>query len=388
MSTPPAAPRSAARAQPRRPRSPAAWLGLLLVAAAARAGGPDGLPVDTVAAGYVQPQQRIDMGEGRAMNLYCLGHGRPTVVFESGLSDWSSTWALIQPAVARLTRACSYDRPGMGYSDAAARPPTPFHAVDDLHTLLQRGGVDGPLLLVGHSLGGFYMKLYAALYPQQVAGLLLVDPSEERLWARVGPQLARRFGARLVRAAAADDRSGIDAAIAHFRDCAAASREGRMDEATYARCSDPVRAPLGAAILAERRRLQPLPAYQSAQADELAHSMFVPDAAADARYARLFGHGRPFHDLPLVVLTHSFFDMTPPYGEIGYAAWLAAHRQTAALSRRGIQRMVPLSRHNLQVEQPQVVIDAIAALLQTLPRDQTVPDAASPGDVPGGRLAP
>lgn len=338
----------------------------LCAAGTAIAGVPDAIPVDQVAATYVRAGQRIEVEPGRRMNIHCAGTGSPVVVFDSGLSDWSSTWALIQPAVATRTRACSYDRPGMGYSDPSQHAPTPANAVRDLHALLEHAGVHGPLLLVGHSLGGFYMKLYAATYPGQVAGMVLVDPSEERLWPRVGAALAPRFGEQLVREAEADDAAGIKEGIAHFQACASAARQGPLDDATYARCSDPVRVQLGDVINAERRRLQPSAAYQAAQADEFAYSMFAADAEADARYARLFGGARPFGDKPLIVLTHALWDMAPPFGEIGWMSWLTAHRQTAAMSSRGIQRTVPMTRHNIQVDQPQAVIDAVAEVLDAL----------------------
>lgn len=341
-----------------------AWL--LSTVGIASATGPAALPVDGIADAYVHPHQRIEVEPGRRMNLHCMGEGTPTVVFDSGLSDWSGTWALIQPAVAVRTRACSYDRAGMGYSDPASRPATPANAVRDLHALLAGAGIDGPLLLVGHSLGGFNVKLYAATYPRQVAGLVLVDPSEERLWARVGPVLAPRFGEALVRDARADDEDGIRDAVKHFRDCARDARAGKLDDARYAQCTDPVRVPLGPVILAERRRLQTTVAYQDTQAAEIAACPYVPDAEADAHYAALFDAPHPFGDKPLVVLTHSLWDMTPPLGEIGYHAYVTAHRRTAALSTRGTQRMVPMSRHNIQIDQPQAVIDAVADVLDAL----------------------
>ncbi len=337
-----------------------------LLAGPVGATAPDVIPVDTVADAYVHPHRRIEVERGRKMNLYCEGTGSPTVVFDSGLSDWSSTWALIQPAVATRTRACSYDRPGMGYSDPATRPSTAMNAVSDLHTLLKRGGIKGPLVLVGHSLGGFNMKLYAALHPEQVAGLVLVDPSEERLWDRVGPALTARFGEKLVREAALDDRSGFGELISHFRECADTTRAGKLDDAAYAKCTDPVRTQLGPTILAERRRLQATVAYQDAQLAESASSMFVPDANADARYAHLFAGPHPFGDKPVVVLTHSIWDMTPPFGETGYVSWVAGHKLTAALSTRGSERMVELSRHNIQVDHPDAVIGAVTEVLDAI----------------------
>ncbi|MEO8672899.1 MAG: alpha/beta fold hydrolase, partial [Tahibacter sp.] len=324
----------------------------LLVSAPAYAAGPSAIPVGDVADAYVRPHQRVEVESGRRMNLYCVGTGGPTVVFDSGLSDWSNAWALIQPAVATRARTCSYDRPGMGYSDPSTRPGTPLNVVKDLRTLLRRARIKAPLVLVGHSLGGFTMKLYAAMHGDQVAGVVLVDPSEERLWDRVGAALSLRFGSELVEAAAEDDRLGFPELVKHFQACADTARAGKLDDAAYARCTDPERVQLGPLILAERKRLQPSIAYLNAQADEAASSMFVPDAKADAEYARLLCAPHPLGDKPLIVLTHSLWDMTPPFGEIGWMSWVTAHQQTAALSTRGSQRMVPLSRHNIQVDQP------------------------------------
>ena len=347
-------------------RSMASFLMTLAMSPIALADGPAAIPVEQVATGYVQPQQRVEVEPGRTMNLVCLGTGSPTVVFDSGLSDWSSTWALIQPAVATQTRACAYDRPGMGYSDPTPHPRTPANAVDDLHSLLDRAGIDGPLVLVGHSLGGFNMKLYAVRHPAQVAGVVLVDPSEERLWERVGPILAPRFGEQLVKDAAEDDRVGFGELVKHFQDCAGTTRAGQLDAAAYARCTDPVRIQLGPVILAERKRLQSSVSYQDAQSAEVAASMFVPDVQADAEYARVFGTPYALDDKPLVVLTHSLWDMTPPFGEVSYQSWVTAHRLTAAMSTRGVQRMVPMSRHNIQIDQPQAVIDAVVDVLAAL----------------------
>ena len=318
-------------------------------------------------ASYAMPHRLVDVDAGRKLNLYCIGEGAPTVVFESGLSDWSNTWALIQPMIAKRTRTCSYDRAGMGYSDPVAPGARmPEAAVQDLKTLLDRAGIDGPLVLVGHSLGGFYAKLFALTYPERIAGLVLVDPSEDRLWPRVWPKLEPQYGGSLVRKAARGDEEGIGELLAHFRDCANDAREGRMDDARYRQCTDPPRAPLGDAILAERKRLQESPAYQQTQYDELLGSPFVTHADADRRYAALFSAGA-LGKRPVVVLTHGLHDMSEDTSILQFLSYKLAHEQSAALSRRGTHVIVPYSRHNLQVENPDVVIEAIGQVLDALP---------------------
>lgn len=334
-------------------------LSLLFALPALHARAADLVPVADVAADYVKPQQRIDVGGGRRINLHCIGSGSPTVLFDSGLSDWSSTWALIQPAVGKTTRACSYDRPGMGYSDPAPGRRTPAMAVEDIARLLDGAGIHEPVVLVGHSLGGFHAKLFAATYPARVAGLVLVDPAEDRMWKRVVPLLDKRFDPALVRSAVKEDEDGMAEAVAHFRECAQWAHAGELSDARYAQCTDPVRRQLGETILAERRRLQPSPAYMDAQWAEIAGCMYVPDARADARYARLFAGKSPLGNVPMLVLTHGFYDMSDASSEVHYLSWRLAHELTAGLSTRGSHRMVPNSMHNMQVDSPGAVADAV-----------------------------
>ena len=94
---------------------------------------------------------------------------------EAGLKDVSETWSLVQPEVASFTRACSYDRAGLGKSDPGPEPRDSYQIVKELHILLANAGIEGPYVLVGHSLGGMYMRLYADYYQEEVAGLVLVD---------------------------------------------------------------------------------------------------------------------------------------------------------------------------------------------------------------------
>jgi pimeloyl-ACP methyl ester carboxylesterase len=123
---------------------------------------------------YPPPGQLIDVG-GHRLHLYCTGSGSPTVVLEPGGGASSSDFGWITPAVARDTRVCVYDRAGRGWSDPTDGPQDGAHIAADLHTLLQRAQVPGPYVLAGHSFGGLYVQIFAAQFPDQVAGMVLLD---------------------------------------------------------------------------------------------------------------------------------------------------------------------------------------------------------------------
>lgn len=123
---------------------------------------------------YAMPGQLIDVG-GHRLHLHCTGSGSPTVVLQPGGGDFSSVMAWIAPAVASQTRVCVYDRAGRGWSESAEGPQDATQIATDLHTLLQRGDVPGPYVLAGHSFGGLYVLTYADRYPDEVAGMVLVD---------------------------------------------------------------------------------------------------------------------------------------------------------------------------------------------------------------------
>lgn len=126
----------------------------------------------------------VDVG-GRRLNLQCSGSGSPTVVILPGAGETAAMWSWITTTVAASSRVCAYDRAGRGRSDAAPAPQDGIALATDLHTLLERAHVTGPLVLAGHSVGGLYARIYAARYPTQVAGVVLLDATHPEMFTRV-----------------------------------------------------------------------------------------------------------------------------------------------------------------------------------------------------------
>jgi pimeloyl-ACP methyl ester carboxylesterase len=123
---------------------------------------------------YPMPGQLVDIG-GRSLHLRCIGSGSPTVLLQPGAGEISSNMGWIAPAVAQQTRVCVYDRAGRGWSDPADAPQDGAALVADLHTLLARAHVTGPYVVAGHSFGGLYTLAFAATYPDEVLGMVLLD---------------------------------------------------------------------------------------------------------------------------------------------------------------------------------------------------------------------
>jgi pimeloyl-ACP methyl ester carboxylesterase len=123
---------------------------------------------------YTPPGRLIDVN-GHMMHINCLGEGKPTVILESGLPRTSIDWSLVQPELAKTVRTCAYDRAGYAWSEPGPLPRTGRQLAEELYVLLDKAGVQGPYVLVGHSFGGFVVRLYADQYPDDVVGMVLVD---------------------------------------------------------------------------------------------------------------------------------------------------------------------------------------------------------------------
>ena len=213
---------------------PGRWLAtaaLVLLAAASVGAGVRSVATDSFANTYPAPGAIHSVGD-HDLHLDCRGHGQPTVVLVSGLGEFSASWARIRDGVAPTTRVCAYDRAGQGWSDDVDHPQDGIAAAADLHALLAAAGETGPFVLVGHSIGGPYAMTYTDQYPDEVAGMVLLDstspdqfdvipnyPLQYALMRRaygVTPTLAR-LGLGVVLAGShlpADDAAPVDAMAA------------------------------------------------------------------------------------------------------------------------------------------------------------------------------
>ncbi|MCU1298806.1 MAG: alpha/beta hydrolase fold protein [Acidobacteriaceae bacterium] len=150
-------------------------VGLILVAVVAGAAFQS-VEAHFEASRYPFPGTLVDIG-GERLHINCTGQGSPTVIMDAGLGDSSVTWELVQPEVSKFTRVCSYDRAGYGWSEGPTQPRTTGNIVSELERLLSAAHVSGPYILVGHSFGGFNVRVFASRHLDQVAGMVLVDSS-------------------------------------------------------------------------------------------------------------------------------------------------------------------------------------------------------------------
>lgn len=149
------------------------------------------------------PPGKLYAVNGHAMHLYCTGSGAPTLVLESGRGEDFTVWGKVQPALSHSTRTCSYDRAGFGWSEPQPGARDANNIASQLHVLLLEAGITEPVVLMGHSAGGIYIRAYASLFPTAVAGLVFVDASTPEQ-AHVMPQAA----------AALDQHSALEYTIA------------------------------------------------------------------------------------------------------------------------------------------------------------------------------
>ena len=294
------------------------------------------------------PPGRLVWLNERRMHIQVTGEGTPTVVFESGMGASCLSWTLVQPQVARFSRAVSYDRAGLGWSDPTSEPRTAQQIAQELHALLSAAGVPGPYVLVGHSFGGYVSRVFAHQYRDHVVGMVLVDSIHPAEWESPTPKQLRviKVGLRYAWIAAWLARLGL------VRFClervargsprlawGAASAFGADAASSVQRIAGEIRK-LPGPILPVVRGLWSQPKNFMSLGK---HVAALPVSAAQAAAVSSLG------DLPLVVLSGDHH--AGPYTD-----W---QRDLAQLSSRGRHLVASDSGHWIHLDHPELVTRAI-----------------------------
>ena len=306
---------------------------------------------------YGRPQQLVDIG-GRRLNLYCQGHGTPTVILEGGLESSTIAWRKVHAELAKTTRVCAYDRAGCGFSDPGPLPRDTRSLADDLAALTKAARLRPPYVLVGASLGGGIVRLYADTHRADVGGMVLVDPHtehEENRLEAVSPGFLQRI------------KKGNDS----LRACLTAVEAG---------------VPAPGSKAAEDCVDDPDPEFPATVNDHFAqlssHAPFYRDALSESESE--LGSGadqveaskRSYGALPLIVLTSTTPESPDPnhpdvYFEARTKVVIAMHEETARLSTRGVNRTIPGATHHIMLSVPQAVIDAVNEVVAEVRKDRT-----------------
>lgn len=288
--------------------------------------------------------QLVETSTGRR-HLLAQGDGTPTVVFEAGVGGMGLHWALVQPEVARLTRTVTYDRAGLGWSDPGRAPRTFEGMARELRELLDRAGVLGPYVLVAHSVGGIVARQFARLYPEQVAGMVLVNSAHEEQF--------KRFPAKMV--------SGVPNMIRMMKVMNVAFRIGLP-------ALRPEMAPLMKGLPENTAKTER--ALRIA-GDKHMRAMLAEFAAAARNAPAALD---TLVDIPLIVLSHGIPQTMPGASDTDNAAyeetWQQMRSDLAALSTRGRRIVAEGCGHDIHLENPALVVEAIAEVIEQVQRSQ------------------
>jgi pimeloyl-ACP methyl ester carboxylesterase len=291
-------------------------------------------------ASYFKDSRLVALPDARKLNLLCQGSGGPVVVLESGLGSGAWAWRILQPMLSAHTKVCSYDRSGYGLSPPTELSRSAGAEADDLAELLETAGLPGPYILVGHSLGGYIVRLYANRYPNRVAGIVLVDPASEHLYARYSASVPPMADARRKEETGARTCIASVRALAPSPACPPAPAAGNPPAAWLEnwRAADPTRA-----VTAARETLE----MEAASSDQLV------------------AERRPL-PIPLIILTRGTPEDRPDFtGDQNrrlLQVWRDLQLETLQYFRDAQLRVVDDTSHYIQSQRPQAVVDAVAEL--------------------------
>ena len=280
---------------------------------------------------YPPPGEMVDIG-GYRLHLKCSGEGAPTVVMQAGAPAGSLTWDPVQSGIAEFTRACSYDRAGYAWSEAGPEPRTTQQIVQELHALLRTAGIDPPYVLVGHSFGGVNAQMYASQYLEEISGMVLVDSSHPDQASRHDDLRQLKVFSTLIRYTAP---FGLARVLPIPR--------GAADK------RDPAVKAMDLAMSRTTKSLR-------ATASEL--------AAMEVSLQQVGAASRTLRDRPLVVLTQT--------GRVR-DFWTKLQQDLSKLSSNSEWIAVEDAGHFIQLDQPQVVIEAVRKVVEAT-RDSSPED--------------
>lgn len=285
------------------------------------------------------PMGRLIRFDGKLSHVHCVGDGSPTVILESGLDiDGSQAWESVQSRIAEKTRVCSYDRAGFLWSEPRAEPRSASRIADELHGVLAAAAEAPPYVMVGHSLGGLLLRVYVDRFPNEVAGVVLVDGSHPDQFERYPPAV-RRLLARVdsMRPSRVMTRLGFIFGLRRLRASAAANAEQAFLWRSI---------PSG---------------YYGELAARDAMSTEVQEAPS-------------LGDRPLIVLTAGEASPLPgiPDSVLAtfYDTWVSLQGELATLSTNSLHRVVEGSSHYIQNDAPTAVIDAVGELVESVRREE------------------
>jgi pimeloyl-ACP methyl ester carboxylesterase len=304
------------------------------------------------------PGRLLSVG-AHQLHVHDLGEGHPVVVLESGIAASSINWTPVQREIATFTRVCAYDRAGYAWSDRARSPRTPEALVSELRTLLRASGAEPPYILVGHSFGGLVVRLYATMHPQEVAGVVLVDPALLAEWAEPSAdrRLMLRRGARLSRRGAWLARVGFVRLVLALAAGGKRALPRRMAAATSGGALSTLER-----IIGELRKLPPesLPAIR-------AHWSRPESFLAMAEHFELLpatcsAIARCSHpdSVPLTVISGAHLS----------AEQRAEHEAIARGSSRGRHIIAERGGHWVHLDEPSVVVDAVRDIFHSYSRSR------------------
>lgn len=289
------------------------------------------------------PDRLVELPDGRKINFRCKGEGSPTVLLEGGYGATSLAWGAVQRQVAKTNKVCAYDRASSGFSDPGPLPRDGAAIAKDLDEALRAGKIEGPYILVGHSAGALYARLFYNRRPADVVGMVLADPSVEHQ--------DRRFAAAFGQGA-----GGVGPIRERAARCLAAAETGQLpsEDPALASCTPKPNTEQSPMVFAARRAEAMRASDWRARVSEL-------DTLWTSTSDQIDAGPQSYGDLPLIVLTAGQTYAAAPEGarEAVQSLWWGLHRELARRSTRGESRLIADSPHMMITRKPEVVSAAI-----------------------------